>query len=329
MELESQKGLELEAFEQSIQKAAQSQPGCVPYESHRPIRIPGRLDGQSVRACLGELCPHVPAEQWDQALLENRLSVDGRALDLDERAFGGMAVNYITLGRTEPAIATDIRILHMDDELIVLQKPAPLAVHPCGRFNKNTLLSFAKVAWPEEELRPAHRIDAATTGILVLTRNKVAAHFVQSQFQKREVHKTYLVRVEGSPEQDTFSVNSRIDLTTGVQGRRKVSKDGAEALTEFRVVSRLEDGTSLLFAHPISGRTNQIRLHLQDSGLPIIGDNAYGEEENIEVGMVSQDQVLHLHAHAISFRHPSDDNVVTYESNPPKWAEQAFSGGGK
>jgi RluA family pseudouridine synthase len=267
----------------------------------------------------------VPAQQWDEAQSQNRLSVDGRQLDLGEKSFGGMVVNYITLGRTEPPIATDINILHMDDELIVLQKPAPLAVHPCGRFNKNTLLSFAKLAWPAEDLRPAHRIDAATTGILVLTRNKVAAHFVQSQFQKREVHKTYLVRVEGCPKHEMFTVDSKIDLATGEQGRRKVSPEGADAQTDFKVAAHLDDGTTLLYAHPISGRTNQIRLHLQDYGLPIVGDNAYGSEEDVESGMVSQEQTLNLHAHAISFRHPADDRMVTFESSPPQWASGAPS----
>lgn len=321
---EKQNHLTIESFEQSIQKVALSQPGCIPYESHRPIRIPGRLEGLSIRECLGSLCPHVPLQQWDEALSQDRLSVDGRQLDLGEKSFGGMVVNYITQGRTEPEIATEIKILHMDTELIVLQKPAPLAVHPCGRFNKNTLLSFAKLAWPGEDLRPAHRIDAATTGILVLTRNKRAAHFVQSQFQKREVHKTYLVRVEGCPKHGAFTVDSKIDLATGEQGRRKISAEGADAQTDFKVAARLDDGTTLLYAHPISGRTNQIRLHLQDYGLPIVGDNAYGSEEDVESGMVSQGQTLNLHAHAISFRHPADDSMVTFESSPPKWASGAL-----
>jgi len=149
MSVELDKNLNIESLEESIREVARSQPGCIPYESHRPIRIPGRLQGQPIRSCLAVLCPHVPARQWDDALREGRLSVDGRKLDLDEAAFGGMAVNYITHGRTEPAIATDIKIIHIDNELLILQKPAPLAVHPCGRFNKNTLLAFAKIAWPD------------------------------------------------------------------------------------------------------------------------------------------------------------------------------------
>ena len=307
-------------FQQALQRVAESQPGCTPYESHRPIRIPGRLEGVSLKTCLASLCPHVPAERWPRALAEGRLSVDGRLPDLDEKAFGGMVITYVTHDRIEPEVATNIQVLHLDNDLLILQKPAPLAVHPCGRFNRNTLLQIAKKALPDEDLRPAHRIDAATTGVLVLTRHKGAARLVQSQFEAREVHKTYLVRVEGSPQQDQFSVHAKIQLAAGDHGRRRVSSDGATAHTQFEVAARLEDGTSLLFAHPISGRTNQIRLHLQDQNLPIVGDNAYGSDEDVDGGMVSSTQPLHLHAYAIKFRHPRDGREVTYRTAPPSWA---------
>ncbi len=308
------------SFERALQRIAESQPGCVPYESHRPIRIPGRLQGASLRTCLASLCPHVPAERWPLALAEGRLRVDGRLPNLDERAFGGMVVTYITHDRIEPEVATNIEVLHIDQDLVVLHKPAPLAVHPCGRFNRNTLLYFAEKAWPQEDLRPAHRIDAATTGILVLTRHKSAARLVQSQFQAREVHKTYLVRVEGTPAEDHFSVHAKINLAAGDHGRRRISEDGVPAHTDFEVATRLDDGTSLLFAHPISGRTNQIRLHLQDQGLPIVGDNAYGSHQDVDGGMVSATQPLHLHAYAIKFRHPRDGKDVIYRTSPPNWA---------
>ena len=158
------------------------------------------MQGKSLKECLALLCPHIEPHCWVEALSEQRLTVDGRSLELGEPAFGGMELLYTIHGRTEPAVATEIELIAMDQDLVVLQKPAPLAVHPCGRFNKNTLLKFIEDAWPQERVRPAHRIDAATTGILVLTRNKKAAHFVQSQFSNREVKKTYLVRVEGLPE---------------------------------------------------------------------------------------------------------------------------------
>ena len=132
------------SFERALKRVAESQPGCAPYESHRPIRIPGRLQGASLRTCLASLCPHVPAERWPLALADGRLSVDGRLPDLNEKAFGGMVLTYVTEARTEPPVATNIDVLHIDRDLIVLHKPAPLAVHPCGRFNRNTLLYFSK-----------------------------------------------------------------------------------------------------------------------------------------------------------------------------------------
>ncbi len=309
----------IEVWEQALRAVAQKQLGCIRYTSTRPVRIPGRLQGYTLGECLARLCPHVPAEQWVEALQENRLQVDGRAMAFEESAFGAMEISYTVHGRTEPEVATDIEVIAIDESLVVLQKPAPLPVHPCGRFNKNTLLEFIGVAWPGENLRPAHRIDAATTGLLVLTRNKEAAHFVQSQFANREVKKTYLVRVEGTPHEQVFGVDARIDLSVGDGGRRKLSDQGAAAHTDFEVVRDYKDGTTLLRASPISGRTNQIRLHLQSCGLPIVGDNAYGREEDVDGGMVSDEQTLHLHAHGISFRHPQG-HQVSYESKRPDWA---------
>ena len=314
---------DLKDYEERLRAAAKAQPGSVPYTSTRPIRIPGRMQGKSLGECLSLLCPHIEADQWALALREERLRVDGRKFSWDESAFGGMEVLYTTHGRVEPEVSDQIELLAMDSDLVVLQKPAPLPVHPCGRFNKNTLLKFIETAWPHETVRPAHRIDAATTGILVLTRNKEAAHYVQSQFANREVQKTYLVRVQGTPEEDSFRVDDRIDLSVGEAGRRSLSKDGASAQTDFRVVQRCGDGTTLLYAYPLSGRTNQIRLHLQGCGFPIVGDNAYGARDDVEGGMVDPNLILHLHAHGIAFRHPKTQERTEYLSRAPDWASEA------
>ena len=135
---------EIQDYERKLRAAAQTQPGCVPYTSTRPIRIPGRMQGHTLGECLQLLCPHIEPKRWSEALSDNRLKVDGRDFTLDEQAFGGMEVLYTIEGRTEPKVATDIQLIAMDNDLVVLQKPAPLAVHPCGRFNKNTLLKLMK-----------------------------------------------------------------------------------------------------------------------------------------------------------------------------------------
>ena len=147
---------------------------------------------------------------------------------------------------------------------------------------------------------------------------------MQSQFGNRTVQKTYLVRVHGVPAKEQFSVDDKIDLSTGESGRRVVSEDGAEAHTDFEVVRQFDDGTTLLKAYPRSGRTNQIRLHLQASGLPIVGDNAYGKEPDVLAGMVSHAETLHLHAHGIAFCHPAGDHGrVEFLTRPPDWAKSA------
>jgi UPF0176 protein len=233
---------------------------------------------------------------------------------------------------TEPPVNAAVRVLHEDEALIVLDKPAPLPMHPGGRFNRNTLQYLLERVYAPQKPRPAHRLDANTSGVLVVCRTRAIAARVQAQFASRTVEKSYLAQVHGHPELDRFSCDLPISNAPGEFGSRLTGPEGngmQDASTEFTVLRRDPDGTALLEARPLTGRTNQIRLHLRQLGHPIIGDPVYGgRSEGSEVTPPATHTLdlasppLRLHAGRITFDHPLSLQRTTFEAPPPEWAKK-------
>lgn len=310
-----------QALQDALQKLASSQPGSIPYTNNRPLRIPGRLDGASVAHCLQTICPHVPTSRWADAITEGRLQRAGQPINFETLMSAGQRIEFFMPETVEPAIAPNIEVLYLDAQLIAINKPAPLPVHPCGRFNKNSLQWLLEQVSPQEKLRPAHRIDAGTTGLLLMSRSREAARFVQPQFEQRTVNKAYLARVEGLPKEESWI--SKASIKRHQSGAtRMVTGEGDSAETSFEVLKRFADETSLICARPKSGRTNQIRVHLQDSGFPILGDETYGSEaKDLNLTPANHDK-LHLHSWQLAFNHPADGQRRTWESPMPNWANE-------
>ena len=237
---------------------------------------------------------------------------------------GSVAVsgwNTCFLDTVEPDVATDIEIVYEDPSIVVVNKPAPLPMHPCGRYNRNTLVSLLNRVYHPVRLRLAHRLDANTTGVVVFSKTSKIARIVQPQFEQREVGKAYLVRVVGQPAEDQFSCRAGISAEPVPAGARFVDEAGLPAHTEFRVLQRWEDGTSLLEAWPITGRTNQIRVHLWHLGYPICGDPTYLADRRLGIhATVAVDATpMCLHAHRITLHHPVTQKRVTFCVPPPPW----------
>jgi RluA family pseudouridine synthase len=198
-----------------------------------------------------------------------------------------------------------------------------LPLHPSGRFNRNTLQSILNQVYYPQKLRPIHRLDANTTGIIVFARTRYFAGQLQPQFATGSVEKLYLARVEGHPPEDSFECDTPIGDDTTKLGGRTIDDDGPPARTAFQVLHRFADGTSLVEARPITGRTNQIRVHLWHLGWPIHGEQTYlpnqrlGETQTHAIG----DPPLCLHAHRISFDHPLTAKRTTFECSVPSWAQ--------
>jgi RluA family pseudouridine synthase len=226
-------------------------------------------------------------------------------------------------GVTEPDVNGRVEILHEDEALIVVNKPAPLPMHAGGRFNLNTLQYLLNAAYHPQKPHPAHRLDANTTGILLVTRSRHFAGKLQPQFAQGTVAKTYLVRVQGAPPETDFHCDAPISSEAGELGSRTVDfAHGLTAQTEFRVLQRDADGTALLEARPLTGRTNQIRIHLWHLGFPVCGDQVYlpGKKVGDTQTLSLQDPPLCLHAWKIKFIHPQTRQPAEFIAPPPAWA---------
>jgi len=212
--------------------------------------------------------------------------------------------------------------------IVVVDKPAPLPLHPSGRYNRNSLQWILNRVYAPQRLRPVHRLDANTTGLVVFARTRHFASPLQMQFAAGEVEKHYLARIQGQPSEASFACDAPIGVETTPLGGRAVDEQGLAARTEFRLLHEFSDGTSLVEARPITGRTNQIRVHLQHLGFPICGEQAYlpnhqlGETQTHSI----TDPPLCLHAQRISFVHPLTKERVTFACPVPAWSEMCRVG---
>jgi UPF0176 protein len=225
-------------------------------------------------------------------------------------------------GVVEPDVNGDIEILHEDEALIVVNKPAPLPMHAAGRFNRNTLQYILNEVYYPEKPRQAHRLDANTTGVVLLTRSRRFAAMLQPQFARGEVEKVYLVRVQGHPREDRFDCHAPISAEPGELGTRRIDAEaGLPSCTEFAVLERCPDGTTLLEARPLTGRTNQIRVHLWHLGFPVCGDAVYlaGKKLGDTQTLAVEAGPLCLHSWRVNFRHPLMQERITFTAPLPSW----------
>jgi RluA family pseudouridine synthase len=312
----------LAARHAAIQQITRPLPGSIPYENERPITVPLRFDGLELLDFLDAMKTHLPRTEWERICREGRLTCQGVFAEPGRRVRAGERWIHRIPATVEPPVNPDIRILHEDEALVVIQKPAPLPMHPCGRFHRNSLTYILDQVYSPLHPRPAHRLDADTTGVVVLGKTRDVNRRLQPQFERGEVHKVYLARVIGHPETDAFECDMPIRAEPGDAGVRLPDGEGQAALTRFRCRLRLADGTALLDVYPVTGRTNQIRAHLWHLGLPIQGDPIY--LPNRELGSwqsSSQEKAsLCLHAAEITIVHPLTKERVTYSAPLPAWA---------
>jgi UPF0176 protein len=313
-------------------------PGSVPYENKRPIAVPEAYDGRTLIEFLTGVFDHLPAGYWAELCAAGRVQLDDGTRAIASRQIqAGERYYHVTPGHLEPAISTDIKWIYEDHAIVVVNKPAPLPVHASGRYCRNTLDFILQPVYKPQTLKFAHRLDALTTGVLVASRTRTFARRLQPQFANGQVEKTYLALVIGHPPLDEFECDRPISTEAGALGSREVTEAGLASRTLFRLIERRSDGTALLEASPLTGRTNQIRVHLWHLGWPIVGDPVY--QRNCQPGEVatkteaeveSADSQLEplpifmgLHAWKITFLHPDDGRRVVFEAETPAWAKRA------
>jgi RluA family pseudouridine synthase len=202
-------------------------------------------------------------------------------------------------------VSEAIDLVDEDEALVVVSKGAPLPVHPSGRYSRNTLLSILQEAYQPEKLRPCHRLDMNTTGLVVFARRYKYAQAVQQQFADGLVEKVYRVDVEGVVEWDSKVCREPISKEPLPNGGRSLDPAGQHAETIFTVVERHADSTTLE-AKLITGRTHQIRLHLASLGHPVVNDPLYlpGGSTRSQPDEARMGKPMRLHCYRMALLHP-------------------------
>jgi RluA family pseudouridine synthase len=307
-----------------LQQLVEPLPGSLPRDNFRPVSVPQAADGQTLLAALCHAVRHLPAEYWEAESRQGNLFDSARqVVAVDRIVRAGERYLHRSLQQVEPPVNFDLQFLHEDEALVVLNKPAPLPMHPAGRFNRNTLQYALEAIYRPQKPRPAHRLDANTSGVLVVARTRHFAGRLQPQFAAGAVGKRYLVRVHGHPPADQFACDAPVSAEPGAVGTRSVDQvAGLAASTAFAVLERLADGTAILEARPLTGRTNQIRLHCAHLGFPVCGDQAYGSGPGTVLAQTAapDEPPLCLHSWEIRIRHPAMDEVMRFAAPAPAWA---------
>ncbi len=249
-----------------------------------------------------------------QILLNDEICKPSKRLDLNDLISVDRDAFSIKAIEPEPI---DLDIIYEDDDLIVVNKPANMLVHPTEQIRSNTLVNAMLNYSPnwstvngEERPGIVHRLDAQTSGLLVLCKNDKTHLALARAFRDREVKKEYLALVEGSWACDHLEVNLPIGRMDSDPKKRTVRDDGKNALSYFTSLDN-NDKASLVRAEIVTGRTHQIRVHAKYMGHPVIGDSLYGYKKQ----RIATDHQL-LHSYKIGFIHPWKKAFMEFKLGP-------------
>ena len=209
-----------------------------------------------------------------------------------------------------------LNIVYEDDDLLVINKPSGMVVHPAPGNKEHTLvnalINYSKLSSRNGEFRPGivHRIDKDTSGLLIVAKNDKAHLFLEEELKEHNIVRTYIALVNGVINHDTGKIDAPIGRATSDRKKMEVtSKNSKEAITNFKVLERYKN-TTLLELKLETGRTHQIRVHLKYIGHPVCNDPVYSNNKNID----NYGQLLH--AREISFIHPTTKEKMTFTCEP-------------
>jgi 23S rRNA pseudouridine1911/1915/1917 synthase len=299
-------------------------------------RAPPEARGERLDQHLARTYPEFTRSRIQGLIEAGHVLVDGRPAKVALRVRGG---ELISLTIPAPVAAVPVAeelplaLLHEDRDLVVVNKAAGMVVHPGAGHASGTLVNallhrVKDLAGVGGELRPGivHRLDKDTTGCLVVAKNEQALVALQKAFKTRAVEKTYLALVHGRPKAE-----ARIETLYGRHPvhRQKFTgkvKEGKSAITVYRTREFFEDA-ALVEVDLLTGRTHQIRVHLAESGHPLLCDSLYGAGRKAKGRVAEAQQVLGrqaLHAWKLAFTHPRTGKALKLEAPLPEDLEAAL-----
>ncbi len=266
--------------------------------------------------------PELSRSRIQELIREGRVTVNGQSAKPSHRLRPGERVRVEVVPRPTLSAAPEeipIDVVYEDEDLLVVNKPRGMVVHPAPGHPSgtlvNALLAHCRLPAGDDPIRPGivHRLDKDTTGLVVVAKNELALRALQRQLLQREVSRKYLALVVGRPQPSAGTVRAPIARHPHQRKRMAVVDGGRPAVTHYRVVEELGE-YSLLEVALETGRTHQIRVHMAHMGHPVVGDTVYG-------GRRARCPLLGgqaLHAYQLSFRHPRTGEVMRLTASLPE-----------
>ena len=298
--------------------------------------VPDDVVDERLDAVAARLFPMHSRNRLQGWIADGRLTVDGNRRRTREKLFGGETLRLLAPAGADadlsseawgeaPAEDIPLAVVHEDDAILVVDKPAGLVMHPAPGNPRGTLVNALLHRDPRLTEVPragiVHRLDKDTSGLCVVARTLVAHTHLVRQLQSRDMGREYLAIVLGDPA-GQGTVDAPIARHPKDRKRMAVVAGGRPAVTHFRVLERF-DGCALLAVRLETGRTHQIRVHMADLSLPLIGDPVYGRRRATLPAALAREPVVAgfarqaLHATRLTLVHPESEATRTFESPPP------------
>ena len=273
---------------------------------------------------LANAIPEVPSRMFIKKIVEaGQVTVNDRLekvkykvnagdrieADIDDEAFAPKDI---------PAQKMDLDVFYEDEDLVVINKPEGLTVHPASGSQRGTLVNGLMYRYQELSdingpVRPGivHRLDRDTSGLILIAKTNVAHARLGRQFEKHTIIKRYVARVQGTVQFDQGAIDVPLERHKKYHDQRQIAKagEGKEAMTLYQVLKRFPKST-LVALFPQTGRTHQLRVHMKHLGHPILGDEKYGRKESFPR--------LALHAQSIGFIHPTRKFYLEFSCPTPQ-----------
>ncbi len=288
----------------------------------RTLELIADRSGERLDSFVARRCPEISRSQARRLIDSGLVLVDGRVVRPAYQVARGTHVKVAVPPPEEPGElepeAIPLTILYQDNDIIVIDKPAGLTVHPAPGHPRGTLVNALLAACPGLRgvggaLRPGivHRLDKDTSGLMVIAKNDRAHRALSQQLKERTVHKTYLALVHGVPKPKQGTIEAPIGRHPRNRKKMAVVPGGRDAITRYRVIEPLAGGQyALVEAEPVTGRTHQIRVHMAAIGHPVAGDSTYGRRSKLVTRQA-------LHAWRLAFAMPLSGRLVEFESPLP------------
>ncbi|MEM7309918.1 MAG: RluA family pseudouridine synthase [Planctomycetota bacterium] len=302
-------------------------------EPRRLGPLPAELDGERLDRALLALLDGPSRTRIQERIRDGGVRVDGEPVRRPSHPVGaGQVLELLDVPRSREragsAAGLSFELLHEDEHLIVVDKPAGMVVHPSsvirgGTVSELAVERFGPLPTPQGEDRPGvvHRLDADTSGVLVLARSAEAGEELVRQFHDREVEKGYLAIVRGDPRFHSDWIDAPLGRSSrGGDRMAVVPEDEGRAASTFYEVRERFGVAALLACRPVTGRTHQIRVHLESIDHPVVGDRLYTGRRGRRDGLPREAPTPRrqaLHAASLALTHPATGERLSFEAPLP------------